>query len=159
MDQTAFVDAERFFQELVSGLRSGIPEIGSKVDVAERFRLLWEEHLQFRSAVDAVVRACVRLEEAVEVRLKPAAQRQLVLRALASLSLLRDRQEGRAPLIRIALSGDATPQAIVQLLALRLWESDPWPRVWMAKCSQNWDEMLGPPREQEITDQPASGAG
>jgi len=153
MDQSAFLDAEKFFQELVAGLRSGIPEMPRDADVAERFRLMWEEHLQFRSAVDAVVRACVRLEEAVEVRLKPSAQRQLVLRALASLSLLRDRQEGRAPLIRIALSGDATPQAIVQLLALRLWESDPWPRVWMAKCAQNWDEMLGPPRKQEKFDE------
>ena len=156
MDQTAFLDAERFFRDLISGLRSGIPEMPADAPVAERFRILWEEHLQFRSAVDAVVRACVRLEEAVEVRLKPAAQRQIVLRALASLSLLRDRQEGRAPLIRIALSGDATPQAIVQLLSLRLWESDPWPRVWMAKCAQSWDEMLGPPREQESDEERAA---
>jgi len=61
--------------------------------------------------------------------------------------------EGRGRLFGIAPPGDATPKAIGQLRALRLGESDPWPRVWMAKCAQNWDEMLGPPRRQEKFDE------
>ncbi len=137
MSPDSFAEAEQFFRELYEWLLDGLLPIPPELNAAERFKVLWWDHLEFRESVDEFVRACLNPQDDANVTLRTKAQRQLFVRLGGAISLLHDHKSSRSTLIRLALSGDNQPQAVIDLLLLRLWETDAWPRVCFAKHAQH----------------------
>ncbi len=131
------VEAGHFFGEMIAWLEAGLLPLPEGLNAAERFNLLWAEHLDCRVEVSDFIEACLNPNQDIDLVFRTRSQRQLYLRFTGAISLLQDRESIRSRLLSVALSGAESGQVAIRMLTLQLWQTDAWPRVWIALRAQH----------------------